>query len=77
MNHFDEMTAFLYLDGQLDRSQAAETLAHTNKCAECRALLESLKKETLCLEQVCGKKIAVPARFATPATKIAMCHGDG
>ena len=69
MNHFDEMTAFLYLDGQLDRSQAAETLAHTNTCAECRALLESLKKETLFLEQSLREKDPVPARFAAPARK--------
>ncbi|HEV2287922.1 MAG TPA: polymer-forming cytoskeletal protein [Candidatus Acidoferrales bacterium] len=69
MNHFDEMTALLYLDGQLDRGQAAETLAHTNICAECRALLESLKRETLFLEQSLQEKDPVPARFAAPARK--------
>lgn len=68
MKHFDEMTAFLYLDGQLERAQAAEVLAHTGECAECGLLLESLKKETLWLEQSLQEKDAVPARFAAPAS---------
>lgn len=67
MNHFDEMTAFLYLDGQLERAQASEVLTHTTQCQECRKLLESLKKETLWLEQSLQEKDPVPARFQTPA----------
>ncbi|HEV2421201.1 MAG TPA: zf-HC2 domain-containing protein [Candidatus Acidoferrales bacterium] len=67
MNHFDEMTAFLYLDGQLERTQASEVLAHTAECAECRVLLESLKRETLWIEQSLQEKDPVPARFAAPA----------
>jgi cytoskeletal protein CcmA (bactofilin family)/anti-sigma factor RsiW len=67
MNHFDEMTAFLYLDGQLERAQASEILAHTAECTECRRLLESLKKETLWLEQSLQEKDPVPARFMAPA----------
>ncbi|MFZ3244119.1 MAG: zf-HC2 domain-containing protein [Candidatus Acidiferrales bacterium] len=67
MNHFDEMTAFLYLDGQLERAQASEILAHTAECGECRVLLESLKKETLWLEQSLQEKDPVPARFMAPA----------
>lgn len=67
MNHFDEMTAFLYLDGQLERAQASEVLAHTSGCAECRVLLESLKRETLWLEQSLQEKDPVPARFRAPA----------
>lgn len=66
MNHFDEMTAFLYLDGQLERVQASEVLTHTGECAECRMLLESLKRETLWLEQSLQEKDPVPARFAAP-----------
>jgi len=67
MNHFDEMTAFLYLDGQLERAQAAEVQAHTSECAECRALLASLEHETRWLETSLQQKDAVPARFATAA----------
>jgi cytoskeletal protein CcmA (bactofilin family) len=67
MNHFDEMTAFLYLDGQLERAQASEVLAHTAQCTECRVLLESLKKETLWLEQSLQEKDPVPARFQAAA----------
>ncbi|HKF52548.1 MAG TPA: hypothetical protein VKB26_09565 [Candidatus Acidoferrales bacterium] len=67
MNHFDEMTAFLYLDGQLERAQASEVLTHTGECAECRMLLESLKRETLWIEQSLQEKDPVPARFAAPS----------
>ncbi|MFZ0639709.1 MAG: hypothetical protein WA020_04455 [Candidatus Acidiferrales bacterium] len=67
MNHFDEMTALLYLDGQLERAQASEILAHATECGECRVLLESLKEETLWLEHSLQEKDAVPARFMTPA----------
>lgn len=75
MNHFDEMTALLYLDGQLERGQAAETLTHANACAECRALIESLKKETIFLEQSLREKDPVPARFAAPARKSTLPWG--
>ena len=67
MNHFDEMTAFLYLDGQLEKAQGSEVLAHTTTCANCRELLEALKKETLWLEHSLQEKDPVPARFMTPA----------
>lgn len=67
MKHFDEMAAFLYLDGQLERAQAAEVQAHTNECTECATLLTSLKNETRWLETSLQEKDAVPARFAAPA----------
>ncbi|HKV27150.1 MAG TPA: zf-HC2 domain-containing protein [Candidatus Acidoferrales bacterium] len=75
MKHFDEMTAFLYLDGQLERAQAAEVLAHTGECAECRALLASLEHETRWLEGSLQEKDAVPARFATPAKRSRVSWG--
>lgn len=75
MSHFDEMTAFLYLDGQLERAQASEVLTHTSACAECRKLLESLKKETLWLEQSLQEKDAVPARFHTAARRVSFRWG--
>lgn len=75
MKHFDEVAALLYLDGQLERAQAAEVLAHTSECAECRALLASLEHETRWLEASLQEKDAVPARFATPATHASMSWG--
>ena len=69
MSHFDEMKAFLYLDGQMERVQASEIVAHAAECADCRALLESLKKETLWLEQSLQERDAVPAQFAAPAKR--------
>ena len=75
MKHFDEMAALLYLDGQLERAQAAEVLAHTSECAECRALLASLEHETRWLEGSLQEKDAVPARFTTPATHSSMSWG--
>ena len=75
MKHFDEMAALLYLDGQLERAQAAEVLAHTSECAECRALLASLEHETRWLEGSLQEKDAVPARFAAPATQSGMSWG--
>ena len=75
MKHFDEMAALLYLDGQLERAQAAEVLTHTSECAECRALLASLEHETRWLEGSLQEKDAVPARFATPATHASMSWG--
>lgn len=67
MKHFDEMIAFLFLDGQLEHAQAAEVQAHTNECSECAALLTSLKNETRWLETSLQEKDAVPARFTAPA----------
>ena len=46
MNHFDEASCLLYLDGQLDGARAAELTAHFAGCGECRALLHALEKES-------------------------------
>lgn len=75
MKHFDEVAALLYLDGQLERAQAAEVLAHTSECVECRALLASLEHETRWLEGSLQEKDAVPARFATHAAHSSMSWG--
>lgn len=69
MNHFDEMTAFLYLDGQLESAQSSGVLAHTKQCGECRALLESLKRETIWIEQSLQEKDPVPTQFMAPARR--------
>ena len=39
MNHFDEMTVLLYLEGQLDAERAREVKEHAASCPSCRALL--------------------------------------
>lgn len=66
MNHFDEMTASLYLDGQLERTQATDVRAHIGECSECRALLTALENESKWLSASLREKDPVPARFAAP-----------
>ena len=46
MNHFDEMTCLLYLEGQLDAAREEDLTAHTAQCGDCRALLQALQRET-------------------------------
>lgn len=75
MKHYDEMTAFLYLDGQLERAQAAEVRAHTAECEECRSLLTDLENESKWLEASLTERDAVPARFATPASRASVPWG--
>ena len=43
MNHFDEMTALLCLEGQLDAAHAQEVRAHAASSAVCRELLHALE----------------------------------
>jgi cytoskeletal protein CcmA (bactofilin family) len=74
MSHFDEMTCLLYLEGQLERPRALELAAHIEVCADCRALLRALERESRLLEQalveedesVPARLLAPPARKATP-----------
>jgi cytoskeletal protein CcmA (bactofilin family) len=70
MNHFDEMTCMLYLDGQLEAERARELTAHTEGCAECRALLGALAGEGRWLkEALVEEDEAVPARLLEPRTR--------
>jgi len=48
-NHFDEMTALLFLEGQLPDDRASEVKSHAATCAECRELLRALKNEDVWL----------------------------
>ncbi|HUJ32918.1 MAG TPA: hypothetical protein VLY23_16670 [Candidatus Acidoferrum sp.] len=65
MNHFDEMTALLYLEGQLDTEHAREVSAHAAACGECRELLRALQTEGLWLrEALAAEDEAIPARLA-------------
>ena len=51
MNHFDEMTALLLLEGQLDAAHVQEVKAHAASCAQCRELLRALEMEGVWLRQ--------------------------
>jgi cytoskeletal protein CcmA (bactofilin family) len=64
MNHFDEMTALLYLEEQLDAEHAREIATHAGSCAQCRELLHALESEGVWLrESLAAEDESVPARL--------------
>ncbi len=64
MNHFDEMTALLYLEGQLEPERAREVSAHARECGQCRELLGALEREGVWLRQALeAEDESVPARL--------------
>jgi anti-sigma factor RsiW/cytoskeletal protein CcmA (bactofilin family) len=64
MNHFDEMTVLLYLEGQLDAERAREVKEHAASCPSCRALLGALESEGIWLrESLAAEDESVPARL--------------
>ena len=70
MNHFDEVTCLLYIDGQLERSRALELSSHAEACADCRALLRALERESKFLAQsLTEADESVPARLAAPPSR--------
>ncbi len=63
--HFDEMTALLYLESQLDAERAHETAQHLAKCSACRSLLRALERESDWLrESIAVDDEPIPARLA-------------
>jgi cytoskeletal protein CcmA (bactofilin family) len=74
MNHFDEMTVLLYLEGQLDAERARDVKEHAASCPPCRALLGALESEGIWLreslsaedESVPARLVAAPERGAAP-----------
>jgi cytoskeletal protein CcmA (bactofilin family) len=74
MNHFDEMTGLLYLEGQLDADRAQEVKAHLSSCDDCSRLLHALEQESVWLraslvaedEAVPARMIASPQRHTSP-----------
>ena len=64
MSHFDEMTALLYLEGQLDADHAREISAHAGTCVQCRELIHALETEGVWLrESLAAEDESVPARL--------------
>ena len=64
MNHFDEMTALLLLEGQVEAQRARELRAHAGGCPQCRELLLALEKEGVWLRQALAEdEESVPARL--------------
>lgn len=74
MNHFDEMSGLLYLEGELEPGHAREITAHARECAECGALLRALEREGHWLraslieeeESVPARLLGLPARSSAP-----------
>lgn len=67
MNHADEMTCLLYLDGQLEAARAAELAAHLRQCRACGTLLAALEQETHLVRRALGEEAEpVPARLLEP-----------
>jgi cytoskeletal protein CcmA (bactofilin family) len=76
MNHFDEMTALMYLEGQLDRERAQEVSAHAAACSPCRELLGALQREDLWLRQaLTTDEESIPARLLEPPERASASWG--
>lgn len=68
--HFDEMTALLYLEGQLDAAHASDVAAHLSSCAPCRELLHALETEGVWLrEALTADEESIPARVIAAPEK--------
>lgn len=66
MQHLDEMTILLYLEGQLERTKAMEVSAHTQECGSCRLLLRALERESRLLTRaMLEEEEPLPARLAS------------
>ena len=76
MNHVDEVTGLLYIEGQLEQDAAREVVAHLSGCSSCRLLLDSLKRESLLLRQAfIEEDEEVPARLFAPETSHGLSWG--
>ena len=68
--HFEEMTALLYLEGQLDAGHADEVAAHVRACSACRGLLHALETESVWLrESLTTDEESIPARVIAAPEK--------
>lgn len=67
MNHLDEITCLLYIEGQADTQHAREVTQHTGECAACRGLLRALQRESLALSgAMLEENETIPARLLSP-----------
>ncbi len=61
--HFDEVTALLYLERQLELDQAREFAEHLVSCNACSTLLRALEKESIWLREALSTDAeSIPAR---------------
>lgn len=73
-SHFDEMTALLFLEGQLPDDRGGDVKSHVATCAQCRELLRALKNEDAWLrnslaepdEPVPARLVHAPERGGAP-----------
>src|SRR5262249_52766989 len=71
INHLDEMSCMLYLEGQLDRARALEVSNHTQTCFACRTLLRAIERESRLLTRaMMEEEEPLPARIATFQAKV-------
>ena len=65
VEHLDEMTGMLYVEGQLDRNRAQQVSAHTQECSSCRTLLRALERESRLLTRaMLEEDEPLPSRLA-------------
>lgn len=64
VNHVDEATGLLYIEGQLEQAAARGVVTHLEQCGSCRQLLDALKRESLLLSHALSEdEEPVPARL--------------
>src|SRR5271170_2642033 len=64
INHVDEVTGLLYIEGQLEQGAARGVVTHLEQCGSCRQLLDALKRESLLLSHALTEEDEpVPARL--------------
>jgi len=71
MEHLDEMSCMLYLEGQLDRTRAMEVSNHTQTCSACRTLLRAIERESRLLTRaMLEEEEPLPSRIAIFQEKV-------
>ena len=71
MEHLDEMSCMLYLEGQLDRARAMEVSNHTQSCSACRTLLRAIERESRLLTRAMMEdEEPLPSRIAVFQEKV-------
>jgi hypothetical protein len=76
VNHVDEVTGLLYIEGQLEQAAARGVVAHLEQCRSCRQLLDALKRESLLLSHsLTEEDEAVPARLVALRTSPGLSWG--